>query len=151
MGEEEVRQVLYAVGDNHGNTRPHFFRYPLPMSLPSFSIVLLLRPHPLGLFPFFFPPPSSLLPSVLHSASSRPTHPSSRDQKLMLAYLRMNFEPVQRMKDMLHEHFKPNIVERDFSLAISTGRNGARLTHNHARQFQYGTRPLPSHLLLSFP
>lgn len=60
---------------------------------------------------------------------------------LIAAYLRMNYEPVQRMRDMLHEHFKPNIVERDFSLAISTGRNGARLTHNHARQFQYGTSP----------
>jgi Protein of unknown function (DUF2009) len=35
-------------------------------------------------------------------------------------------------------YFKPNAVEKDFSLAISTGRNGARLTHNHARQFQYG-------------
>jgi len=56
-----------------------------------------------------------------------------------IAYLRMNCEPVSRMGDMLHQYFKPNLVERDFSLAISTGRNGARLTHNHARQFQYGT------------
>ena len=55
---------------------------------------------------------------------------------------------------MLHEHFKPNMVEKDFSLAISTGRNGARLTHNHARQFQYGkntslTVPLPTSPSLS--
>jgi hypothetical protein len=49
----------------------------------------------------------------------------------------MNSEPVSRMRDMLHQYFKPNQQERDFSLAISTGRNGARLTHNHARQFQY--------------
>jgi hypothetical protein len=75
MGEEEVRQVLYAVGDNH-------------------------------------------------------------------AYLRMNYEPVQRMTEMLHKYFNPSAVEKDFSLAISDGRNGARLTHNHARQFQFGTPPL---------
>jgi hypothetical protein len=82
MGEEEVRQVLYAVGDNH-------------------------------------------------------------------AYLRLNFEPVQRMRDMLHKYFNPSVVsEKDFSLAISNGRNGARLTHNHARQFQYGKNP-PPHPLLS--
>jgi Protein of unknown function (DUF2009) len=62
----------------------------------------------------------------------------------------MNCEPVERMREMLHQHFKPNIVERDFSLAISTGRNGARLTHNHARQFQYGTISLPCRVLLSF-
>ena len=43
------------------------------------------------------------------------------------------------MKDMLHQYFKPNAAEKDFSLAISNGRNGARLTHNHARQFQFGS------------
>jgi len=71
MGEEEVKQVLYAIGDNH-------------------------------------------------------------------AYLRMNYEPVLKMKELLHQYFKPDKVERDFSLAITDGRNGARLTHNHARHFQYG-------------
>ena len=81
MGEEEIRQVLYAVGDNH-------------------------------------------------------------------AYLRMNCEPVQRMRDMLHKYFDPRVVaDKDFSLAISNGRNGARLTHNHARQFQYGMCPSLPHLL----
>ena len=83
MGEEEVKQVLYAVGDNHGT-------------------------HRLGIM-------------------------------LITGYLRLNYEPVTRMQNMLHHYFKPNIAERDFSLAISTGRNGARLTHNHARQFQFGT------------
>lgn len=62
----------------------------------------------------------------------------SNGPSIDIAYLRMNCEPVQRMRDMLLQYFKPNIVERDFSLAISTGRNGARLTHNHARQFQFG-------------
>jgi hypothetical protein len=57
---------------------------------------------------------------------------------LTIAYLRMNEEPVSRMRDMLHQYFTPDRVERDFSLAISTGRDGARLTHNHARQFQFG-------------
>src|SRR5271154_6849879 len=67
---------------------------------------------------------------------------------LIIAYLRMNCEPVSRMRDMLHQYFKPNIVERDFSLAISTGRNGARLTHNHARQFQFGISFLSLELIL---
>lgn len=83
MGEEEVKQVLYAVGDNHGT---------------CFLGVMLKT-----------------------------------------AYLRLNYEPVTRMQNMLHQYFKPNSLERDFSLAISTGHNGARLTHNHARQFQFGT------------
>lgn len=117
MGEEEVRQVLYAVGDNHGTI-------PIPLT-----------------------------PTVLASNSSiavmlQPTRPRL---VLTVAYLRMNCEPVQRMRDMLLEHFKPNIVEKDFSLAISTGRNGARLTHNHARQFQYGNPPfsnLPLHVVV---
>ena len=53
MGEEEVKQVLYAVGDNHGT----FF---------------------LGVM-------------------------------LTIAYLRLNCEPVSRMRDMLHQYFKPNV------------------------------------------
>ena len=61
---------------------------------------------------------------------------------LTTAYLRLNYEPVTRMQSMLHQYFKPNAAERDFSLAISTGRNGARLTHNHARQFQFGSSPV---------
>jgi hypothetical protein len=48
MGEEEVRQVLYAVGDNHGTTVPFVplqsFPIPLPAN-PPLSIILLL-PHP---------------------------------------------------------------------------------------------------------
>lgn len=88
MGEEEVRQVLYAVGDNHGTTVPF------------------------------------------------------KSKLIFVAYLRLNCEPVSRMRDMLHQYFKLNLVEKDFSLAISTGRNGARLTHNHARQFQFGIPPL---------
>src|SRR5271170_1793483 len=94
MGEEEVKQVLYAVGDNHGTLSP-------------LSIVF------------------------------------------MVAYLRLNCEPVQRMRDMLHQYFSASAVEKDFSLAISTGRAGARLTHNHARQFQFGSPPL-SHRFAPF-
>jgi Protein of unknown function (DUF2009) len=49
----------------------------------------------------------------------------------------MNYEPVQKMCQLLHQYFSPSTIEKDFSLAISVGRSGARLTHNHARQFQY--------------
>ena len=65
----------------------------------------------------------------------------------MVAYLRLNCEPVQRMRDMLHQYFSASAVEKDFSLAISTGRAGARLTHNHARQFQFGNPPTPRPLV----
>lgn len=59
MGEEEVRQVLYAVGDNHGNNRPHSFRYPLPA--PPSPLYPQSTPKPRS---FFLPAP--LLSSPLH-------------------------------------------------------------------------------------
>jgi Protein of unknown function (DUF2009) len=117
MDEEEVKQVLYAVGDNHGT--------PLSRSLAP--------PHPYLRLP------------VEVSACGGVFVEGVLWRVLTVAYLRMNEEPVSRMRDMLHQYFAPDRVERDFSLAISTGRNGARLTHNHARQFQFGiSPPLPS-------
>ena len=34
-------------------------------------------------------------------------------------------------------YFRPNNYEEGFSLAIQGGREGARLTHNHERQYSY--------------
>ena len=45
--------------------------------------------------------------------------------------------PAQRMLDLLHEYFDPAAPERGHSLAISAGRNGARLTHSHSAQYAY--------------
>lgn len=47
-------------------------------------------------------------------------------------------QPVQAMLDLLYQHFDPAAVEKGgLSLAISAGRNGARLSHSHATQYAY--------------
>lgn len=55
------------------------------------------------------------------------------DEALTTAHVR----PVQQVLDLLHKHFDPAASEKGFSLAISAGRNGARLSHNHATQYAY--------------
>ena len=55
------------------------------------------------------------------------------DEALTTAHVR----PVQQVLDLLYEHFDPSAAEKGFSLAISAGRNGARLSHAHATQFAY--------------
>jgi len=41
------------------------------------------------------------------------------------------------MIEQLSETFDPDRVEEGCSLAISSGAEGARITHNHRRQFHY--------------
>ena len=41
------------------------------------------------------------------------------------------------MIEYLHTYFRPDYAEAGASLAISGGLAGARLTHNHERQFHY--------------
>mmetsp|Transcript_1623 Transcript_1623/g.5669 ORF Transcript_1623/g.5669 Transcript_1623/m.5669 type:complete len:552 (-) Transcript_1623:131-1786(-) len=53
------------------------------------------------------------------------------------AFLRENREPVDVMIAFLKEHFHPTKAEAGYSLAISGGRQGARLTHSHERQYHY--------------
>lgn len=56
------------------------------------------------------------------------------------AYLRSNRYPVEEMIRMLTTFFDPNSIGPDgpeFSLGISMGRGGARLSHNHTKQFHY--------------
>ena len=38
---------------------------------------------------------------------------------------------------LLQEHFTPNATQPGFSLSIGAGQSGARLTHNHERQYSY--------------
>lgn len=52
-------------------------------------------------------------------------------------YLRFNRDPIDRMIDFLEENFHPENIEEGLSLAISGGKQGARLTHNHSRQYCY--------------
>ena len=58
------------------------------------------------------------------------------------AYLRYNRDPVDEMLKFLTEMFDPKIAEDGFSLGISTGMNGARLSHNHSRQYAYVSQSL---------
>eukprot|EP00177_Eucheuma_denticulatum_P004602 GFKZ01008377.1.p1 GENE.GFKZ01008377.1~~GFKZ01008377.1.p1 ORF type:complete len:618 (-),score=87.70 GFKZ01008377.1:1300-3153(-) len=54
------------------------------------------------------------------------------------AYLRAARDPCDKMIDYLHNYFKPERpTDRSSSLAISDGIGGARLTHDHVRQFKY--------------
>lgn len=54
------------------------------------------------------------------------------------SFLAFSRDPVNRMIDYLHEYFDPEVPgEARFSLDICEGRDGSRLSHNHARQFHY--------------
>lgn len=54
------------------------------------------------------------------------------------AYLRCARDPCDTMIKYLHHYFKPERpTERTGSLSISDGSGGARLTHDHSRQFRY--------------
>ncbi|KAF8819539.1 putative adenylosuccinate lyase [Cardiosporidium cionae] len=52
-------------------------------------------------------------------------------------YLRFNRDPCDHMIRYLKDYFKHNEPERHFSLSISMGHNGARLTHSHQRQYEF--------------
>lgn len=53
------------------------------------------------------------------------------------SYLAFNRGPVDEAIRLLRTYFRPDSPESGYSLAITVGVGGARLTHNHARQFQY--------------
>lgn len=53
------------------------------------------------------------------------------------SFLLFNRDPVDCMIEYLHTYFRPDYAESGASLAISGGLAGARLTHNHERQFHY--------------
>lgn len=53
------------------------------------------------------------------------------------AYLRANCLPVEEMITMLDKNFDPDRITGDYSLGISMGRGGARLSHNHFKQYHY--------------
>jgi hypothetical protein len=43
---------------------------------------------------------------------------------------------------LLKQYFSPTNIEEGYSLAISYGQKGARLTHNHERQYYYALQSL---------
>ncbi|KAK9450300.1 uncharacterized protein V1518DRAFT_413492 [Limtongia smithiae] len=58
------------------------------------------------------------------------------------SYLRSNKNPVEKMQKYLQQYFTPDKAEREFGLAISYGRAGARLSHNHEKQYYYVNQSL---------
>ncbi|KAK3233434.1 hypothetical protein CYMTET_56271 [Cymbomonas tetramitiformis] len=52
-------------------------------------------------------------------------------------YLQFNCDPIEKMIAFLTTTFKPHSAEPHLSLCISGGKGGARLTHNHERQYNY--------------
>lgn len=54
------------------------------------------------------------------------------------AYLRSNRDPCDILLQLLVKYFQPSKdIDKRSSLAIRAGHQGARLTHDHSRQFQY--------------
>jgi hypothetical protein len=55
------------------------------------------------------------------------------------AFLRVNRDPCERMIGYLKHYFHPTQTGKDDlgSLAIRSGRGGARLSHDHAKQYAY--------------
>ncbi|CAI2196236.1 16433_t:CDS:10, partial [Funneliformis geosporum] len=58
------------------------------------------------------------------------------------AYLRANRDCCDRMLQFLQTSFSPNKIEQGYSLAISSGRDGARLSHSHETQYCYANQTL---------
>ncbi len=54
------------------------------------------------------------------------------------AFLRANRDPCERMISHLKQHFHPTQApDSKRSLAIKSGKGGARLTHDHSKQYAY--------------
>lgn len=54
------------------------------------------------------------------------------------AFLRVNRDPCDRMIQYLKHYFHPTQAQdHKSSLAIRSGRNGARLSHDHSKQYAY--------------
>ncbi|KAH6566443.1 hypothetical protein BASA62_006694 [Batrachochytrium salamandrivorans] len=53
------------------------------------------------------------------------------------AFLRTNRDPCDKMLEYLQKMFNPKTFDTGYSLAIQSGRGGARLSHGHEKQYQY--------------
>lgn len=54
------------------------------------------------------------------------------------SFLNSNRVPIDKMIRYLEHYFSPDTpADDEYSLAISAGEDGARLTHSHARQYNF--------------
>lgn len=58
------------------------------------------------------------------------------------SFLHSDRVPIDTVIDFLKTHFSPQKVEDDYSLSIASGENGARLSHNHERQYYFALQSL---------
>ncbi|KAK9476668.1 hypothetical protein V1514DRAFT_336244 [Lipomyces japonicus] len=58
------------------------------------------------------------------------------------SYLRSNKNPVEKIQRFLQQNFNPEKAEGEYALGISYGRGGARLSHNHEKQYYYVNQSL---------
>ncbi|QRV85211.1 hypothetical protein RhiJN_13229 [Ceratobasidium sp. AG-Ba] len=78
----------------------------------------------------FTPPPEPITPDLLRQCIY-----SISDNS---AFLRVNRDPCEIMIGYLKKYFHPTKVGEDSpSLAIRNGRGGARLSHDHSKQYSY--------------
>jgi hypothetical protein len=53
------------------------------------------------------------------------------------SFLNSNLKPIQDCIGLLEYYFSPSRVDPNYSLSISAGNQGARLTHSHEAQYNY--------------
>jgi hypothetical protein len=58
------------------------------------------------------------------------------------SFLNSNRVPIDKIIDYLTSHFSPNQVDDGYSLSIVSGESGARLSHNHERQYYFALQSL---------
>ena len=56
---------------------------------------------------------------------------------LTCLFILLRSDCCDRMLQYLQKYFNPQKFEKGYSLAISSGRNGARLSHSHETQYYY--------------
>jgi hypothetical protein len=58
------------------------------------------------------------------------------------SFLNSNRVPIDKVITFLQTHFSPSRVEDGYSLSIVSGQDGARLSHNHERQYYFALQSL---------
>lgn len=53
------------------------------------------------------------------------------------SFLLFNRDPIERMIKYMEHYFKPSTYETGYSLNISHGMSGARLSHSHEKQYHF--------------
>jgi hypothetical protein len=58
------------------------------------------------------------------------------------SFLNSNRVPIDKVIDFLKDHFSPDSIEDGYSLSIISGEEGARLSHDHERQYYFALQSL---------